>query len=48
MFDESKANFSRMFDSTEVFVSKVTQKAFIEVKEEGTEAGAVTGQNVTE
>lgn len=40
-----EANFSEMMESTEpICVSKVIQKAFIEVNEEGAEAAAATGK----
>lgn len=42
----SQCNLSRMIDGNEpLFVSKVIQKAYIEVNEEGAEAAAVTGKN---
>ena len=40
-FNQSKADFSGMF-SDQHFISKVRQKTFVEVSEEGTEAAAVT------
>ena len=40
-FNQKQANFSEMFSDPH-YISKVRQKAFVEVSEEGTEAAAVT------
>lgn len=45
MFDSSKANFSKLADGN-VYISKMLQKAKIEVSEEGTKAAAVTAAAV--
>ena len=42
-FDEEEANFSKMIkEDKQILISEVTQKTFIDVNEEGTEAAAVT------
>ena len=43
-FDMDKANFSGI--ATNLYISATRQKTFVEVKEEGTEAAAVTGISV--
>ena len=42
MFDVKKVDFSGISGANELFVSHALQKAFIEVNEEGSEAGAAT------
>jgi serine protease inhibitor len=44
-FDEMQADFARMTPA-EVFISKVKQKTFVEVNEEGTEAAAATSVGI--
>jgi len=41
-FDESVADFSRMAPGRSLFINDVTQKAFLKVDEEGSDAAAVT------
>jgi serine protease inhibitor len=41
-FDPYDADFSNMYQSLQVWISKVKHKTFVEVNEEGTEAAAVT------
>lgn len=42
MFDSSKANFTKITRSEQIYVSHMLQKAKIEVKEDGTKASAAT------
>jgi serpin B len=41
-FSESKADFSQMIKQRPAWISRVLQKTFLDVNEEGTEAAAVT------
>jgi Serine protease inhibitor len=45
MFDKHTADFSGISGSRELYVSHVLQKAFVEVTELGTEAGASSGES---
>jgi serine protease inhibitor len=48
-FDDQRADFSRMADlsqSGRLFITRVTQKTFVDVNEEGTEAAAATSVGV--
>lgn len=47
MFVESAADFSGITGSRDLHVSHVLQKAFVEVTELGTEAGASSGKSVS-
>ncbi|MFQ3586756.1 MAG: serpin family protein [Fimbriimonadaceae bacterium] len=42
-FDPNRADFSGMTGQRDLFIGQVIHKTFVEVKEEGTEAAAVTG-----
>jgi serine protease inhibitor len=47
-FDPDRADFSRManIDPDRLFITRVTQKTFVDVNEEGTEAAAVTAVGI--
>ena len=47
-FDDGRADFSRMTTlNSQLYISLVKQKTFVDVNEEGTEAAAVTNVGVT-
>jgi len=47
MFQQEFADFSGITGSRDLYVSHVLQKAFVEVTELGTEAGASSGKSVS-
>lgn len=47
MFQKDSADFSGITGSRDLYVSHVLQKAFVEVTELGTEAGASSGESIS-